>query len=607
MALKDMRVVVGSGTGGGPMQRLADALQRRGQKAEVKSLFTQDRWRELMTRGAVGRIQARLSAFVRFPVEAVADACKLEPTVLVPTTNPFFLPFVLVVTRPLHGRAVVPLVYDLYPDAVEATGMGDRAGLVGRAMSAANRFWFKRADGMVFIGRHMADHARARYGEPRRWTVIETGASVAELDAEGMRATPAETELEEWCDKRVVISYVGNLGRVHDWTTLMEAVPRVVEGLKGRPYGIVIAASGPGVAALQTAWAGLPEDVVRFVPPLPDREWARLLTRSDVSLVTLKPEAKRTSIPSKTLSAMAASNAIVAVAPRDSDLADLIEENGCGGRVEPGDVGGLVGLLTGVINDEVKLQRLRRRARQAVVERYDLDRLAEQWHQLLERTVAERTEAHNLRGDRTKRLFDLVASGAALGLTWPIIAGAAIGIRLTMGGPVLFTQDRGGKGGERFRVIKFKTMREPKSHERGPEYDHLRTTRLGRLLRKTSVDELPTLLNVLKGDMSLVGPRPLLARYLERYSPEEAHRHDVLPGITGWAQINGRNRIGWAEKFELDLHYVHNHSLAMDLYILARTVLDVAASKDIDHDASVSMPEFMGHSRPTSDTAVEAS
>lgn len=597
------RVVVGSSVGGGPMERLARRLRDRGRDARVLSGLTNARWRALMGSGPLGRLQARLTTYLHYPLQALRDALGVEPAVLVPTTNPFFLPFVLVATRPLHGKRVVPLVYDLYPDAFEATGARG-VGLVGQLASAANRYWFRRADALVFIGRRMGEHARARYGEPRRFAVIETGADSEELEPTAIRRSAPETPLEEWCQGRLVLSYVGNMGRVHDWETLAAAVPRLVSRLPDPTrLAIVIAASGPGVEALQRAWRDLPEGIVRFEGPVPDREWARLLARTDVALVTLREEANRTSIPSKALSAMAGGNAIVAICPRDSDLADLLLEHGCGHVIAPGDTGALVEALQRLATDRVSVERLRKRARKAAVERYDLRYLAERWDELLVEVESRRPDDPEL--DRLRRIIDFTAAALGIAVCGPVLIGGALAIAATTGTPVLFRQSRPGKDGEPFELAKFRTMRDPKPHERGPEYDAARMTRVGRLLRTTSIDELPTLFNVLKGDMSLVGPRPLLMRYLPRYSPEEARRHDVLPGITGWAQVNGRNRIGWAEKFALDVWYTKNRSLALDLRILAATIGKVLGRHDIDQEAGMTMPEFMGHTAPAapSDTA----
>lgn len=199
-----------------------------------------------------------------------------------------------------------------------------------------------------------------------------------------------------------------------------------------------------------------------------------------------------------------------------------------------------------------------------------------------------------IRSGLLKRGMDLAGAGAAALVLGPVVVGAAAAVRIAHGSPVLFRQKRPGLHGKPFHLYKFRTMREPRPGEDMLGSDADRVTPLGRFLRTTSIDELPSLLNVLKGDMSLVGPRPLLMRYLDRYTPEQARRHEMKPGITGLAQVRGRNALSWEEKFALDIEYIDNWSLLLDLQILAETVLKVVKRADVSHDGHATMPEFMG-------------
>lgn len=193
-----------------------------------------------------------------------------------------------------------------------------------------------------------------------------------------------------------------------------------------------------------------------------------------------------------------------------------------------------------------------------------------------------------------KRLIDIIGALVGLILLWPVILVVAVLIAWKMGRPVLFRQIRTGLGGCSFTMVKFRTMRD--SHDaRGaslPDADRL--TRLGTILRATSIDELPTMWNVLLGDMSLVGPRPLLTDYLSLYSFEEARRNDVRPGITGWAQVNGRNALDWDEKLALDVWYVDNQSLWLDVRILAMTIITVIRRDGISAEGEATMPRYEG-------------
>jgi len=194
-----------------------------------------------------------------------------------------------------------------------------------------------------------------------------------------------------------------------------------------------------------------------------------------------------------------------------------------------------------------------------------------------------------------KRLIDIAVSIGALGvLGLPLILVGLL-IRWNMGGPVLFRQVRPGLDGKPFTMIKFRTMRDACSADGMPLPDAERLTPLGRFLRASSIDELPELWNVLRGEMSLVGPRPLLMEYLPLYSPEQARRHLVRPGLTGWAQVNGRNAISWDEKFNLDVWYVDNRSLAVDLKIIALTIRKIIIKEGISAQGEATMTRFMGN------------
>ncbi|MGP4789278.1 sugar transferase [Psychrobacter sp. 1Y11] len=193
-----------------------------------------------------------------------------------------------------------------------------------------------------------------------------------------------------------------------------------------------------------------------------------------------------------------------------------------------------------------------------------------------------------------KRFLDITAASAALAILSPVYAITAYKVSKNLGSPVLFRQTRPGLDGKPFEMIKFRTMKDATDSEGNPLPDSERLTPFGQTLRNTSIDELPELWNVLKGDMSLVGPRPLLMEYLPLYSDEQSRRHSVRPGITGYAQVNGRNAIGWDKKFELDTWYVDNQSLWLDIKILLKTVKKVLIKDDISADGEATMSRFTG-------------
>ena len=194
-----------------------------------------------------------------------------------------------------------------------------------------------------------------------------------------------------------------------------------------------------------------------------------------------------------------------------------------------------------------------------------------------------------------KRAFDIAASTSALVVLSPVLATTAYKVKKELGSPVLFRQTRPGLHGKPFEMIKFRTMKDATDKEGNALPDRERLTEFGKKLRASSLDELPELWNVLKGDMSLVGPRPLLMEYLPLYNAEQAKRHNVRPGVTGYAQVNGRNAIGWEEKFKLDLWYVENQSFILDIKIILSTVKKVLIKEGINQNETVSMTRFKGN------------
>lgn len=199
-----------------------------------------------------------------------------------------------------------------------------------------------------------------------------------------------------------------------------------------------------------------------------------------------------------------------------------------------------------------------------------------------------------LRYDALKRALDIVAASLGLIVTSPVLLLVFLLVRLKLGAPVIFSQDRPGLHGRIFRIHKFRTLTDGRGADGELLPDEARMTPFGRTLRATSLDELPELWNVLKGDMSLVGPRPLLVQYLPLYTAEQARRHEVRPGITGWAQINGRNATSWEERFRLDIWYVDHRGLKLDLKILAATITKVVRREGISADGAATMPPFTG-------------
>ena len=193
-----------------------------------------------------------------------------------------------------------------------------------------------------------------------------------------------------------------------------------------------------------------------------------------------------------------------------------------------------------------------------------------------------------------KRISDFILSLCGIIILSPVLLIVSFLVRVNIGSPILFRQARPGLNGKIFMMYKFRTMTDERDENGELLDDGIRLTKFGKMLRSTSLDELPEMFNILKGDMSIVGPRPLLVKYLPLYNERQAHRHDVKPGLTGYAQVNGRNAISWEEKFELDIFYVNNASLLMDIFIFFKTIKKVFVKEGIDSGTSVTMEEFKG-------------
>lgn len=209
----------------------------------------------------------------------------------------------------------------------------------------------------------------------------------------------------------------------------------------------------------------------------------------------------------------------------------------------------------------------------------------------------------NAVADIKKRFLDVLCSTAAWIALSPFLAVLVIIIRYHLGAPVFYKQTRPGLSGKLFRLYKFRTMTDARDDQGQLLPDGDRLTSLGRFLRTTSLDELPELYNIIKGDMSIVGPRPLLRQYLTRYTPEQARRHEVKPGLTGWAQINGRNAISWEDKFNYDVWYVDHRSLKLDMAIIVKTIEKVIKREGINQAGEASMCEFMGYNNVGGDNS----
>jgi lipopolysaccharide/colanic/teichoic acid biosynthesis glycosyltransferase len=325
------------------------------------------------------------------------------------------------------------------------------------------------------------------------------------------------------------------------------------------------------------------------MPRVPQSEIGNLLAAADVLLVHLKDDPLfHITIPAKTQFYLAMGKPILMGV--SGDAAELIERSEAGIVVKPEDANAMAaGVLQFANMSDRDLAAMGARGRSF----YERE-LSEAAGVRATLAALEAAVSARRRGSVLKRGFDLIGAGAGLVVLSPVMIVTAAMLAWDLGFPVLFSQLRPGLRGRPYRLYKFRTMRDLRDATGRLLPDAERLTPVGRFVRRLSLDELPQLWNVLRGDMSLVGPRPLLVDYLDRYTLEQARRHEVRPGITGWAQVNGRNANSWDQKLDLDIWYVNNCSFALDLKILAMTLMQVFRGQGISASGHETMPEFRG-------------
>jgi len=370
----------------------------------------------------------------------------------------------------------------------------------------------------------------------------------------------------------------------------LEKILDIAAVMKDEPLAFVFCGDGPARTHLEAhaKTKGILNASVVFTGPVSRAELQTLLRSAIAALADCSPDARGGFL----LDALAASKPLVLLG--HGWQRDLVEGRGAGVSLPVADPVAAAHDLTDFLTDGDGLRRAGQQAGALASGRFNLERVCAEVRSLIQDTVAEdpREAVLRRRSLRAKRALDVSAAALGLVALSPIMLIVAVAIWVKMGSPVFFTQQRTGLHGRFFKLIKFRTMNAAKGKDGKSLDDRARLTPLGRFLRRTSLDELPELVNVLRGDMSLVGPRPLLPEYLAYYDSEQRRRHDVKPGLTGWAQVNGRNALSWEERFKLDVWYVDHLSFALDLKILAKTVWVALRGAGISADDHATMPRF---------------
>jgi lipopolysaccharide/colanic/teichoic acid biosynthesis glycosyltransferase/glycosyltransferase involved in cell wall biosynthesis len=478
----------------------------------------------------------------------------------------------------------IPFVYDIqdmWPDTLAATGMvTNRIAL--KLIGALCRWVYARADRIVVQSPGFKVTLMERRVAGTKVEVIYNWANELAASSRGGGDLSAFA-----LSGRFNVVYAGTIGPAQGLDIVLRAA-KLIEESEPRVQFILVG-DGIDVEPLRALAAEIDARTVRILPRVPPSEIGNLLRAAEVLLVQLKDEPLfRITIPSKTQFYLAMGKPIL-MGIR-GDAAELIRKAEAGVVVEPQNADA----LANAVRDLARMPQHELAAMGTRGRAFYEGRLSAEFG--VRRTLAVLDSAVAARKSRsvTKRVFDVAVAAAALVILSPPILVTMAVLRCNLGSPVLFRQTRAGLGGEPFCLYKLRTMRDARDENGDLLPDAERLTPVGRLVRRLSLDELPQLWNVLRGDMSLVGPRPLFMAYLERYTQEQARRHEAKPGMTGWAQVNGRNAISWEQKLALDVWYVNNRSLALDLRILALTAVQVLQPRGISAPGHDTMPEFRG-------------
>jgi lipopolysaccharide/colanic/teichoic acid biosynthesis glycosyltransferase len=490
----------------------------------------------------------------------------------------------------LRGAPFILEVRDLWPETlIDMTGKKNLQSSILRLIA---NYLYKTAKKIIVLAHASKGHISSLGFDQGKIVYIPNGIDTQTFEFLEKPSSPMLLP-----NGKKIFVYTGAHGPANDLETVLYAFAELQKQKRDDIHGLLVG-DGPSKQQLLVLAQELKLQNVTFHDPIQKQDIPALLQNVDAGLLILKdaPVFRYGISPNKLFDYMASGLPILANVAGDTEL--MIAEAGSGITVTPQNSEALAKGMIEMIEQLQEKPQMGQLGIKFVAKNHNRSILAKTLIETIEsaiQTPEERSSKELSKNNFIKRLFDITSASLGLLILSPVLLCLIFLIRRSLGSPVLFSQKRPGLNGNIFTMYKFRTMTDARDSTGQLLSDSERLTAFGRWLRASSLDELPELWNVLCGDMSLVGPRPLLTEYLELYDSQQAQRHNVKPGITGWAQVNGRNAISWQEKFKLDLWYVDNWSLSLDLKIIWKTILKVIQREGISADGEATMPKFTGN------------
>lgn len=528
----------------------------------------------------------RIMNYITFMMSAlfIGGFLTRKPDVIYAYHPPITTGIVAVILSFFKNTPFVYDIQDLWPDTLAATGMLKHVSLLD-IIHRTCRWVYQNAIHITVLSHGFKKRLENDGVPSEKITIIHNWCDENQIKLEKDSILERDLNVGE----RFNIVFAGTMGKAQGLNTVIQAA-RELQMLEPKVQ-FVFVGGGVEVEALQNLVKEMQLTNVRFLERRPMSEIGKVLACADVLLVHLKDDPLfEITIPSKTQTYLAVGKPILMAVRGDASL--FVQESNGGICCEPENLDALVKTVQKFVQlPPSELQKMGIRGKEYYYDKLSLDKGVRHFEEVFKKVINQKKLTYSI----LKRGIDVLISIFAIILLSPVMLLTAWFIRQQLGTPVLFTQLRPGLNGKPFKMYKFRTMLDVRNPNGQLLSDAERLTEFGKKLRASSLDELPEFLNVLRGDMSLVGPRPLLLEYLDRYTSSQARRHEVRPGITGWAQVNGRNAISWEEKFKLDVWYIDHWSVFLDFKILWLTAYKVFKREGISAANEITMPKFMGN------------